>query len=79
MIFEDNSREYGNGLQKFEPNDLNKGMMIDLQLLSAEEKHEIEAMSHRYLESNEMHWIASIDEILIKRFAIKGVNTPCNH
>ena len=33
QIFEDNSRQYGNGLQKFEPNDLNKGMMLDLGLL----------------------------------------------
>lgn len=32
-IFEDNRREYGNGLQKFEPNDLNKAMMLDLTLL----------------------------------------------
>ena len=32
-IFEDNCRQYGNGLQKFEPNDLNKGMMLDLGLL----------------------------------------------
>jgi adenine-specific DNA-methyltransferase len=30
QIFEDNSREYGNGLQKFEPNDLNKGKMPDI-------------------------------------------------
>jgi adenine-specific DNA-methyltransferase len=33
QIFEDNSRQYGNGLQKFEPNDLNKGMMLDLGIL----------------------------------------------
>ncbi|MCX5632393.1 MAG: N-6 DNA methylase [Phycisphaerae bacterium] len=29
-IFEDNRREYGNGLQKFEPNDINKAKMLDL-------------------------------------------------
>ena len=37
-IFLDNSRQYGNGLVKFEPNDLNKGMVVDLNLLGTEEK-----------------------------------------
>lgn len=36
-IFLDNSRQYGNGLVKFEPNDLNKGKVADLSLLSIEE------------------------------------------
>ena len=69
-IFEDNSREYGNGLQKFEPNDLNKGMMIDLQLLSAEEKTEIETLCHRYLESKNAQYISSIDDTLKKKFTL---------
>ena len=38
-IFLDNSRQYGNGLIKFEPNDLNKGMVVDLRLLSVDEQH----------------------------------------
>jgi adenine-specific DNA-methyltransferase len=33
QIFEDNCREYGNGLQKFEPNDINKGKMLDLEII----------------------------------------------
>ena len=37
-IFLDNSRQYGNGLIKFEPNDLNKGKVVDFRLLSEEEK-----------------------------------------
>ena len=37
-IFLDNSRQYGNGLVKFEPNDLNKGNVVDLRLLTEEEK-----------------------------------------
>jgi adenine-specific DNA-methyltransferase len=40
-IFSDNRREYGNGLQKFEPNDLNKAMMLDLTRLRAETISEI--------------------------------------
>lgn len=37
-IFLDNSRQYGNGLVKFEPNDLNKGNVVDLRELTIEEK-----------------------------------------
>lgn len=37
-IFLDNSRQYGNGLIKFEPNDLNRGKVVDLRMLSADEK-----------------------------------------
>lgn len=37
-IFLDNSRQYGNGLVKFEPNDLNKGNVVDLRELTTEEK-----------------------------------------
>ncbi len=36
-IFMDNSRQYGNGLSKFEPNDLNKGMVVDLTKLDSYE------------------------------------------
>ncbi len=36
-IFMDNSRQYGNGLVKFEPNDLNKGNVVDLSRLTWEE------------------------------------------
>lgn len=37
-IFLDNSRQYGNGLIKFEPNDLNKGLIVDLDMLSDDDK-----------------------------------------
>jgi adenine-specific DNA-methyltransferase len=37
-IFLDNSRQYGNGLVKFEPNDLNKGKVVDLRMLTPKEK-----------------------------------------
>ncbi|MBR4157073.1 MAG: SAM-dependent DNA methyltransferase [Bacteroidales bacterium] len=37
-IFMDNSRQYANGLIKFEPNDLNKGYVVDLRLLTHQEK-----------------------------------------
>lgn len=48
QIFEDNSRQYGNGLQKFEPNDLNKGMMLDLGLLDKQISNEILKLYKEY-------------------------------
>jgi adenine-specific DNA-methyltransferase len=65
QIFEDNSREYGNGLQKFEPNDLNKGTMLDLGKLSANSKYKIEAL---YRE-NKNKFISEIDKIFIENFS----------
>jgi adenine-specific DNA-methyltransferase len=50
-IFEDNRREYGNGLQKFEPNDLNKAMMLDLTLLDKNTEIKIIELYNKYRES----------------------------
>jgi adenine-specific DNA-methyltransferase len=50
-IFEDNRREYGNGLQKFEPNDLNKAMMLDLTLLDKKTENEIIRLYKKYRET----------------------------
>ena len=47
-IFEDNRREYGNGLQKFEPNDLNKAMMLDLTLLDKKTEDKIIGIYNKY-------------------------------
>lgn len=40
-IFNDNRREYGDGLKKFEPNDLNNSKVIDLQAVSQNSAREI--------------------------------------
>jgi adenine-specific DNA-methyltransferase len=50
-IFEDNRREYGNGLQKFEPNDLNNAMMLDLTLLDRNTEKEILTLFKKYRET----------------------------
>lgn len=36
-----NKREYGNGLDKFEPNDLNKAKMLNINILSDNDKEEV--------------------------------------
>jgi len=63
-IFTDNAREYGNGLQKFEPNDLNKGLVLDLTLLPLSHKQEIHSFYNKYQESYDLHCLASIEQIL---------------
>jgi len=66
QIFNDNSREYGNGLQKFEPNDLNKGMMLDLRMLSKINKDNIEDLYHNRKNNDLTKTIKEIDNILIE-------------
>jgi adenine-specific DNA-methyltransferase len=49
-IFADNRREYGNGLQKFEPNDINNAQMLDLNQLQISVKNAL--LKHYYLYRN---------------------------
>jgi adenine-specific DNA-methyltransferase len=65
QIFSDNSREYGNGLQKFEPNDLNKGKMLDLSKLSQGSKLKIEELYHKNMSCND-----EIDSIFVEQFTV---------
>lgn len=72
-IFSDNSREYANGLQKFEPNDLNKGMILDLSLLETKPKERILKLYNEYRNEvlknkNGASIINEIDNILIEIF-----------
>ena len=41
LIFEKNRREYGNGLNKFEPNDLNNSQMLDLTIIDKKSESDI--------------------------------------
>lgn len=67
LIFLDNGREYGKGLNKFEPNDLNKGMMLDLRLLSDDEKRWIMQEFSDFQKGDELA-VNRIDTILKNRF-----------
>ena len=72
-IFSDNRREYGDGLKKFEPNDLNNGLMLDLSLLTEEEINDIKILYHAYRKSiienkeNKFH-LEEIEIILKKKY-----------
>ncbi|QTA79744.1 SAM-dependent methyltransferase [Desulfonema limicola] len=72
-IFNDNRREYGDGLKKFEPNDLNNAMMLDLTILDNQTKNAILTLYKKYrksiLDNNENNTpVKNINEILMNIF-----------
>ena len=71
LIFLDNGREYGNGLSKFEPNDLNKGMMLDLRILNDGARRAILQEFTAY-QHGDLNAIDRIDDLLQRHFEIKA-------
>jgi len=69
QIFLDNSRQYGNGLVKFEPNDLNKAKVVDLGQLSEREKEDIKRLYHAYRAGEDRRYIDAIEDILMGVYA----------
>lgn len=75
-IFNDNRREYGNGLQKFEPNDINKALMVDIDIIGKNDEYKIIDLYHDYRKSalnkqpNEV-LLKEINSIFVELFKIK--------
>lgn len=74
-IFEDNRREYGNGLKKFEPNDVNNSKILNLDLIDTECERRILGYFNSYRESCLMSfpdktYITEINNILMDRFCV---------
>ncbi|MFH1175175.1 MAG: hypothetical protein V1698_00445, partial [bacterium] len=83
-IFNDNRREYGNGLQKFEPNDINKSKMMDLSMIDKDTEKIILKYYNLYKQSvidnnSEEKYIKEINQIFLDKFTetnsekLKGV------
>lgn len=73
QIFDDNRREYGDGLKKFEPNDLNNALMLDLSKLEKETELKIIELYHNYRYSvinnkTDEKYLNEINEILTKKY-----------
>jgi len=73
QIFSDNRREYGDGLKKFEPNDLNNALILDLSLLDKETERKIIDLYHNYgnsvlINKENISYIDEINNILIKKY-----------
>lgn len=67
-IFNDHSRDYGKGLKKFEPNDLNKAKILDLTILSKNDKTEILKNLQCYEESGDEYYVSKIDSIFKEKY-----------
>lgn len=68
-LFDREKREYGNGLEKFEPNDLNKSMMIDFRLFEDQERFVLAKLQNEFLQSskeNRVLVLQKADEIFKK-------------
>ncbi len=73
QIFNDNRREYGDGLKKFEPNDLNNALMLDLSILDGDTKERIIKLYNEYRNSvlndkEDKNIINEINDILRKKY-----------
>ena len=73
-IFEDNRREYGNGLKKFEPNDINKAKMLDLDYIDPISEQKILELYKHYRKSEfekkpDEKILREINEIFITRYS----------
>ncbi|MCK9236006.1 MAG: Eco57I restriction-modification methylase domain-containing protein [Bacteroidales bacterium] len=73
-IFNDNRREYGNGLHKFEPNDINKALMVDLDKISKTDEKQILALFFEYRKSElsgnpNIGLLEAINGIFVKLFS----------
>ena len=62
-LFNSNSREYGNGLQKFEPNDLNNSSMLDLRLLSTSTINDILRIYQKLVDSGDPKYIQQLNNV----------------
>ena len=61
-----NKREYGNGLNKFEPNDLNNAMVINIDKIEIKDRNEILKLYNQLkLEENEI-FIKELNSIFLK-------------
>ncbi len=74
-IFSDNRREYGNGLKKFEPNDLNKAQMLNLSLLNRKRVNQILSLYKEYRKEQRQIYIEQINEILEIEYSQPEIHT----
>lgn len=75
-IFDENRREYGNGLKKFEPNDINRGKMLDISIISPSDRQQILTYLEQY-KYGESDAISKIDRI-VQNYVTTPMTVPDN-
>lgn len=68
-LFSASAREYGNGLSKFEPNDLNKANMVDLGILDESCKNQLRELYRNNKRNADSSFIKKVDDILFDAFS----------
>lgn len=61
-----NKREYGEGLTKFEPNDLNNALIFDIFKLSSKDKFKINKIYNLLKKDNDLKHINELNDIFLK-------------
>jgi len=70
QIFDDSRREYGNGLKKFEPNDINRALMADLTIIDESTQAIILSLLCGYRSDNsKIQNLSAINEIFKSIFS----------
>lgn len=64
-ILRQNRKELGNGLEKFQPNDLNGAGMLDIRRITPEDRARILRLYHEMLQSGTPSRIAALNEIFL--------------
>jgi len=68
QVLLDNSRQYANGLTKFEPNDINKAKIVDFDILSEKQISEIKYLYTEYRKDENPAIISEINNIFVSVF-----------
>ncbi len=61
-------REYGNGLHKYEPNDLNQALVVDVRALGEAEKSALRELYAGFIAGNNDGLLVDLDEIFVRFF-----------
>ncbi len=62
-LFNENRREYGNGLTKFEPNDINNSKMLDLSKIDKQNTEYILNFLIKLRETNDLNYLKDLNQI----------------
>lgn len=61
-LFDREKREYGNGLEKFEPNDINKSLILNLEIISKKDFNTLKKLQKEILRQNAKNRLGNIEK-----------------
>lgn len=66
QIINENRKEMGNGLNKFQPNDLNNSKMLDISVIEKDDRDKIETIYMKLQKESTSYLISELDKIFLK-------------